>query len=406
MTVRWSRDVTRINRRRYLSCGGVAATSLFAGCIDLPTEGGDGDPASFSMAGALSLEAEPHLWDDVGAYGHDEFVDRLEDRSEGDLEVSYSGDGSICGEEDCPESVEQDLLEVGAASIGNSSGQWPSNDVFLIPYTFPSLAAAADVIHHEETWERYWTTFAEEYGVVPFFFGAPFFRQIMIGEDTHDEDDPIRTPDDLEGLAVRRTESENASTALEAWGAHPESVAWGDTVEGLRTGVIDGAETWSSAAAAFGMTETLGEVVVNDWSIGYQGWWASVDWLQNLSDEHRETLAEVTRELTEDALHVQPEVVEDRIGQTSPPDEETAMAEDGIQVNELDDDEIDQWREPVDPQENPALYDQIFSYVDDIGVDGQEFHDYLWDQARADETPTALADVTIDTWWDDYIDDL
>lgn len=395
--------MTRLNRRQYLSSGSIAATALFAGCLG---DIGDDDPGSFSVAGAPSLESEAHLWDGTGVYGHDEFVERVEKASDGDLEVSYSGDSSICGEEDCPESVEQELLEVGSASIGNSSGQWPSNDVFLIPYTFPTAASITHVISHEETWERYWKPFAEAYGVVPFFFGVPFFRQLMIGQDTHDPDDPVRTPADLENLAIRRTESSNASTAIEAWDGNPESVAWGDTIEGLRTGVIDGAETWSSAAAAFGMTETLGEVVVNDWSIGYQGWWASVDWLQSLEDDQREVLAEVTRGLTEDAVHMHEEVIEERIGETSPPEAGTAMAEHDITVNVLDDDELDAWREPVDPQENPELYEQIFDYVDDLGLDGQEFHDYLWNQARAEETPTDVTDVTVTTWWDDYIDEL
>ncbi|MCU4925069.1 TRAP transporter substrate-binding protein DctP [Halobacteria archaeon AArc-dxtr1] len=392
-----------MNRRRYLACGGVAASSALAGCIDLP--GGGGDPSSFTVAGVLSADTESHGWDGVGSYAHNEFVDRVADQTD-DLDPSYAGDEQICGEEECPESIVEDVVEVGGASIGNTSGQWPSQDVFLLPYTFPTPAAAAHTITHEETWERYWTPFAEEYGVVPFWLGTPFLRQLYIGEDHYDPDDPVRTPSDVEGLTVRRTESQTASIAFEEWGANPQQLAWGDTVEGLRTGVVDATETWGGAAGSFGMTESLGEVVVTDWTIGYQGWWASVDWLQDLPDEQREALAEVCRELTEDSVHIQREVLEDRIGQTSSPDDGTAYAEDDVAVTMLDDDELDEWRDSVNPQENPELYDQIFDYVDDLGIDGQEFHDYLWEQARADETPSDVEDVSVDTWWDDYIDEL
>lgn len=70
------------------------------------------------------------------------------------------------------------------------------------------------------------------------------FRHVMNGEQ------PVHTPDDLEGLKIRISGGKFRQGVFQQMGATPQSVPWAETFTALQTGVVDGAE-----AATYGFYE-------------------------------------------------------------------------------------------------------------------------------------------------------
>ena len=124
-------------------------------------------------------------------------------------------------------------------------------------------------------------------------------------------------------MQIRRTASRPPQVTLSEWGASPLELSWGDTVQGMDSGVVHGLETWSTVGIAGGMADVMDQVTVIDFMSGQGVMWANTDWLKGLRTDHRELIASVTRELTEEAIHQAEEVVDDRAGHADPPPDGT-----------------------------------------------------------------------------------
>lgn len=396
-------------RREVIGASVVAGAGVIAGCTG--SEESDDDERSFTAAG---LSGENQEWDQVQPQGHDELIRRIEEESEGALVGEFIGESQLCGEETCPETVQGGVAQIGYSGLGNSTNTLPQNDIFAIPYTFEENQHLTYTLCHEEIWEEYWVPFAQQNGVLPIMFNMPHLKHVLIGTDTSDNsDDPFRVPSDIDGLSMRRTESSAAGTVFEEWGANPENVSWGDTAQGLQSGVVDGQETWLAAAFGFGMREPTGEVIVNSWGGDTITAWADVDWLQSLEPEELDAVASATRSITEDQTNRLRDVHENRHGLTlsyepldDPPADSVVAESSHIDFRVLDDDEINQWRESVEGISNMEKYQDIFSAVDNIGVDAEGLYETIYDIPRSSGTPDTVEDFAVESWWVDYVDEI
>ncbi|ELY55961.1 TRAP transporter substrate-binding protein [Natronolimnohabitans innermongolicus] len=405
-TVRQPTDDGGPTRRAYLgSLGAIATAGATAGCIELATGEGGGDTTEFT-AGTFAHEGG-HCMDCVSPSPGWAISEALEDRSDGDVQMSLLGENQVCDSSTCGGKAERGIVEAGYGSIGNGTNFWPENNVWLLPYTFPSRAALSYTLFDERIWEQYWVPFAQRYGIVPFYGWTPELRNLLLSPDaTEIAGGRVRTPEDLEGIRIRRTASRPPKVALEEWGATAPELSWGDTVQGMDTGVVHGLETWSGVGLAGGMGEVMDQVTLVEFMCGQGVMWASTDWLQGLPADHRELIADVTRELTEEAIQQADEVIDDRVGHDDPPPEGTDYAEQGITVNVLEDDELEAWRERVDPMDNPELYETERERVADLDLDvpTEDFYEYIYEIARESDVPESAADVTVDAWWGEYLD--
>jgi TRAP-type C4-dicarboxylate transport system substrate-binding protein len=171
----------------------------------------------------------------------------------------------------------------------------------------------------------------------------------------------------------------------------------------MRSGVVDGMESATGASLAFGMGDSIGQIIKNNWSIAGEVLWANVDWLKGLSDEQRNALASATKEASENVIHMYREHMLNDIGEQQPPPEGSRLAELDIMVTAPSESEMEQWKEPVDPQKNPKKYEDI---IGGSNIGGKEFYDYLYNAARSGEVPTNYEDFAPQSWWDKHLDDI
>jgi len=161
------------------------------------------------------------------------------------------------------------------------------------------------------------------------------------------------------------------------------------------------------------MREPTGEVIVNGWGGDVITAWANVDWLQSLDSGQLDAVAKATRSITEDQTNRLRDVHENRHGLTlsyepldNPPSDSVVAESTHIDFNVLDDDEINEWREPVEGINNLELYEDVFSSVDNIGVDGESLYETIYDIPRESGAPTDPEDFSVDSWWIDYLNEI
>jgi len=372
--------------------------------------GGSEAELSLTIGGVMSPPGSQ--WAGEQPSGHWEFEKRVEERTDGRIQVENVAEGQLCGELTCPDKVRQGAVEIGSASIGNSTKFYPMNDIWMMPFTFPSPQSLGYVHQKPETWEQWWVPFAQEFGVVPLWMHAPTLRSINIGLDRSDtRDSTHRLPGDVEGMDCRRTGSQVSGICLEEWGMSPVSVSWADSLQGLRTGVVGGMEAAISPICAYegNMADSLGESVHNQWTIHNDVKWASVEWLKGLSDENRTIIAEESRKIYRDLVRKNPQLHREVLGtHADDPPESSCVREHDLQVNYIEGDEQQQWMDMVSYEQNPDLYTDILGSADQIGVDGEAFYQYLHDSARESAVPDDFwgDDYTIDAWWDDYLQEM
>ncbi len=394
-----------VGRRNTLKLLGAVSCAGLAGCFDSDDPGGDdnGDgTVTFRWGGSLGPE-ENQSWehDSPAPWGIWRLQNELAERSDGELQLETIGEGQLCNDGTCNGRIDEGVIELGSASIENSSGYYPANAIWTIPYTFPGedpLDPSIPYTHFaEETWDRYWVPLAQEYGTFPLYFAVQQPRQLFLAEETE-----ITHPDQIEGLSIRRTLAETSEISIEQWGANALEVEFGDIVSGMREGLLDGYTVAVPPAVSFGIIEETEQIIQTSQAAQGDGIWVDVDWLKSLSDEHIEILAEATRDVQQHHIENYPGVLEDMIGFTDPPAEGSILAEEGVTVTSLTDSELQDWKDPLLLPENPGLYDDIIQSAEELTEEG--IYDYIFNKSRENAIPNNYADYEIESWWDEHLD--
>lgn len=384
----------------------IGASAGLAGCIGSTAVGRDGSVTKFRY-GCVGSE-DTNCLGCVDPYGAWTLADRLEQKSNGDIQMQVIGDSQLCSTTNCLTKARANVVETASNSLGNSTKFMPENNLWVLPYLFPpdNRAALSYALFHPETWRRWWVPLAEEYGVMPFLGYPSQHRVIHIGTAAagNFNDGRMTRPEHITGLSIRRTLARTSVKSINAWGANPVKLSWGDTIQGLKSGVVAGLETWLTNVAAFAMLPVIGQTIKNNWCMGCQMSWVSVDWLREISADHRELLAQETHRLTDTLVGLSDEVMRKRAGAVQPPRAEYAA--EGVTVNKLDDQQLDAWQESVGYKQNPDRYSKTLEQAGTLlgsSEDAREFADFLWNLSRGSSVPDNPNELSVRSWWDDHL---
>ena len=93
-----------------------------------------------------------------------------------------------------------------------------------------------------------------------FLFTHAELRGIQLGLSWEDKD-TVTSIEQLAGTKNRVTGTQLGRIAMNALNLNPVPVAWEETLDGLKQGLIDGAETWASAVAYANMSPVVSQCV-------------------------------------------------------------------------------------------------------------------------------------------------
>ena len=173
------------------------------------------------------------------------FVADLEERTDGEIRVEYFGGNQLCQERACTRMAVHGEVDFFSASTQNASAEAPYFNIFDFAFLWPSRASLYYFFYHPRS-EELLRAPLRKYHHLQMLFSHAELRGFMMGLKHKDGPD-IVSPDALKGARVRVTGTQLGRIAMKLLGMQPVPVPWSDTLHALRTGAIDGAETWSSA---------------------------------------------------------------------------------------------------------------------------------------------------------------
>ncbi|MDR2789157.1 MAG: TRAP transporter substrate-binding protein [Candidatus Accumulibacter sp.] len=161
------------------------------------------------------------------------FADLVKERSNGEILITVFANGVLGNEREMLEQVQNGILDITKASASPLETFAAEYKVFNLPFVF----------RDRDHFFRVLTSPVGESILASSrksgFIGLAYYDS---GARSFYAKKPIGTPDDLKGLKIRVQQSPTTIRMIQAIGATPTPMAWGEVYSALQTGVVDGAE--------------------------------------------------------------------------------------------------------------------------------------------------------------------
>lgn len=162
------------------------------------------------------------------------FAELVEEGTNGELEVDVGGNAQYGDDTEALTQMRMGTLAFSTNSQGATSGVVPEFSVLGLPFLFDSLESAWKVMDGEVGDEL--KKYSEEQGLVLLALWDNGIRHVSNNEH------PIETPEDLDGLKIRTPPDEMTVDIFEALDANPTPMNFSELYIALEQGVVDGQE--------------------------------------------------------------------------------------------------------------------------------------------------------------------
>ena len=188
-----------------------------------------------------------------------EFCQDLEERTDGEIRVEILPGNSVCAEPVCIQKSMQGVLDIGTASTQNASGIVPWLNALDFPYMFQSAGQIYNFFFNPKSEKLFRRVYRDKYKM-EFLWTLGEMRQLFMGMKWKDKP-PITNIGMLAGTKNRVTNTQLGRIAMQLMKLNPVPVAWVETLDAMKSGLIDGMETWTSACTAFNMAPVVSQYV-------------------------------------------------------------------------------------------------------------------------------------------------
>jgi TRAP-type C4-dicarboxylate transport system substrate-binding protein len=284
------------------------------------------------------------------------FARDLEERTDGEIRVEFIGDNALCGQLSCVKKTQQGIVDIYSASTQNSAGGAPYLNVLDYAYVFPGRAAQYHFLYSPESQRLLREPLEKRHGL-KFLFSHCELRGLQLGLKWKDK--PLVTKlETLFGTKNRVTGTQLGRIAMELLNLNPVPVAWEETLDGLKQGLIDGAETWASAVCYAGMSPVVSQSVDLRFFCGTEHTSMSTAAFDKLSGTLQDAVMESAYT---SQVHVQAAneaALVKTVGFSDPQLPNTMFVRDGVRPAFLADSEIQQAEQMCSPEFNPKPWEE------------------------------------------------
>lgn len=235
--------------------------------------------------------------------GFTKWAERVAERTNGGLKMEVFHSAQLGVEEDIIEQIRQGAnigQNTDAARLGNYV---PGIAVVNGPY-FVETPEEAFKLANSPTIQEWQQELADKHGLkVVCFDWVQGLRHFFTSQ-------PVRTPDDLNGLRIRTPPAPIWQESVRALGAAPVAMNFGDVYSGLQQRAIDGAELVYPNITAANLNEVLthanetGHILLVNFQV------VSSQWFNGLPEEYQTALVEECRKAGQETSAVMEEAAE------------------------------------------------------------------------------------------------
>ncbi|MBY5989542.1 TRAP transporter substrate-binding protein [Roseovarius atlanticus] len=325
-----------------------------------------------------------------------DFARDLEARTDGEIRIEFIGNNQICNQLSCVEKTQQGITDMYAASTQNSAGGAPYLNVLDYAYMFRSRADQYYFLYHPKSVEILRDPLEKRHGL-KFLFSHAELRGIQLGLSW--EDKPTVTKlEELFGTKNRVTGTQLGRIAMEALNLNPVPIAWEETLDGLKQGLIDGAETWASAVAYANMSPVVSQCVDLKFFCGTEHTAMSASVFDGLDGALQDAVMESAYYAQSYVQAANEAALVNTVGFSHPhqgPD--TIFAQNNVRVAALPDEEIKKAEEMCSPEFQPQLWEQWRERLNQWSG-GLDTYQEIYDTVREHDV-TLAENVEPRRWW-------
>ncbi|MEL6678845.1 MAG: TRAP transporter substrate-binding protein [Pseudomonadota bacterium] len=376
------------------SFGGAMSLSSLASAAESTYERRFSKPAKHTLKfGAAGFNPRNLLIERAGAL---EFARDLEARTDGEIRIEFIGDNQICGQLSCVEKAQLGIVDIYAASTQNSAGGAPYLNVLDYAYMFPSRAAQYHFFYSPASQKILRDPFEKRHGL-KFLFTHCELRGIQLGLGWQDRP-KVTKLEQLFGTKNRVTGTQLGRIAMQALNLNPVPIAWEETLDGLKQGLIDGAETWASAVAYANMSPVVSQCVDLRFFCGTEHTAMSSKVFDSLDANLQDAVMESSYWTQAHVQAANEAALVKTVGFSEPQLPNTIFAQNDVDVSFLPDEEVRIAEEMCSPEFQPQLWEQWRERLNNWSG-GLDTYQEIYDVAREIPTDTLPENVEPRRWW-------
>jgi TRAP-type C4-dicarboxylate transport system substrate-binding protein len=164
------------------------------------------------------------------------FKSLVESNSNGRIEVQLFANGQLGKDNEVIEQVRSGLVETVISSSGGMAQHYPLVGVFDIPFAFPNIGVASEVIDMDSEFGAKFSADLEEktgLKVLGLLDSGGFFAFTS-------SKGPISSVADMDGQRIRTMTLPTHEAIISSLGGQPTALPWAEVYTALQTGVADG----------------------------------------------------------------------------------------------------------------------------------------------------------------------
>ena len=376
------------------SFGGAMSLANLASAAESTYERRFAKEAKFNLKfGAAGFNARNLLIELAGAL---EFARDLEARTDGEIRVEFIGDNQICGQTSCVEKCQQGIIDIYAASTQNSAGGAPYLNVLDYAYMFRNRADQYRFLYSPESAALLREPYEKRHGL-KFLFSHAELRGIQLGLAWEDKP-TVTSVEDLAGTKNRVTGTQLGRIAMTAMNLNPVPVAWEETLDGLKQGLIDGAETWASAVAYANMSPVVSQSVHLNFFCGTEATSMNAGVFDSLGGDLQDAVLESSYWAQTHVQAANEAALVNTVGQSDPQLPNTIFAQNNVRNAFLSAEEIKKAEEMCSPEYQPQLWEEWRERINGW-QGGADTYQEIYDEVRTIDADTLPENVEPRRWW-------
>lgn len=288
--------------------------------------------------------AHPNVPDHPMGQAFERFKELVEEKSGGEMKVDIYDSSKFGNFDSVVQGLQSGLLQMGSASTPNLAPFSKDFLIFDMPFLIPSYEAA-DLITDGEIGQEA-AKALEPTGIIGLGYIEIGFR--------HNFNNTVLVEqlDDMEGLKIRSTPSKAHIATLEALGANPTPIAWSEVYTALQQKTVDGIDIDLNLAWYNNFHEVTDNLTLVGSLYSPHLVMVSKMFFDGLPAEKQEIITSSF----EEAQTYQRELI-----RSNEEDIKAKMAEKGVTVVELSEEERAKWQEATQPV--------IEEFADEVGQD-------------------------------------
>jgi tripartite ATP-independent transporter DctP family solute receptor len=209
------------------------------------------------------------------------FKSLVESNSNGRIEVQLFANGQLGKDNEVIEQVRSGLVETVISSSGGMAQHYPLVGVFDIPFAFPNIGVASEVIDMDSEFGAKFSADLEDktgLKVLGLLDSGGFFAFTS-------SKGPIASVEDMDGQRIRTMTLPTHEAIISSLGGQPTALPWAEVYTALQTGVADGQMNPVPIIAFAKFDEVQEYLSITNHLITPYIWTMNAEFLESLSEE-------------------------------------------------------------------------------------------------------------------------